>query len=539
MPPWLNLKCQTLLPVSVLFFQISLLELIGTSNFIQIGYFYQLQISISPAIASFLWSSVMSTLACVSAFDIEYAGPPPHHLAFVLPQTHSCSSFQHNSLLAAEKSRCFLNSARLSIAVAVATTKSVILAQLQGAVTGNDNGEKGTSPEMEQLNGMKRKRGRPKGSKNKKKVEKPEPTKENNSSHSSIYDDEDSFDDDDDDDSEFTLRAPNGLPSGPPDLLQELLPIMAQQEISQLQDDNKDEKAMRELLSEAMTGIFKRSSESPRLDNLRPYKLRQKPIVCDACDGSGMVTCSYCKGEGMVDFGVDAHKFYKEFGASDMTLPKRVMGNTYLCPFCGCLTEERCEKCLGSGELEVDGQERQPYAAREDYRNHVWSEINMEQVLAEQEGEIEYGYDGLIVVRAKTRKGKGGRKPKKKPEEEKVESGVKGAVLETTDPLQKKKRGRPPKKTKEAATSQPVGDSPLISDTRSLVTSKDAKVREVKQHAHGPSTDFVNTTDYRVGRRLRGRKTILSDPFENGYIVSSNSSLESNENGDNDNGDAE
>lgn len=392
---------------------------------------------------------------------------------------------------------------------------------------------------------VKRKRGRPKGSKNRSKGEKikssAKKTWTSEKRWSGGDSDENDFESVDDDDSEYTMRAPNGLNSGPRDFLQELLPMMAQQEMRELQDESEDDKALRGLLSDAMTEMMQRGSESRRLDNLRPFKNRAKPVACDACNSTGMVTCSYCKGEGMVDFGEDAHKFYKEFRGTRMQLTKKVMGNVYLCPYCGGLMEERCEKCLGLGDLVDEDQEREPYAAREDYRTNVWSQLNIEKILSEREGEIEYGKDGIIVVRAKTRKGKGGRKPKKGQKEYDAEElGDASLEMEGVQEAPKKKRGRPRKQKAEADDGgQETSDGTMANDSKPVVTTRDSKVRAVKEQKQGPSTDFVNTTDYRVGRRLRRRKTILAESnSERSEWSSTYESDDDNNNGDdeNDNG---
>lgn len=174
----------------------------------------------------------------------------------------------------------------------------------------------------------KPKRGRPKGSKNKPKLSK----------------------------GYNRMVAPNGLPTtGNEDLLQELLPLLAKEELKELAGESEHDIRVRTHLRNLMTQISSRHRLSAvNLKNLKPFKIAsESKVLCDACHGTGMVKCEYCEGEGFVDFGEGCKKFYEDFEEGEMVLPDRVdiIGNVHHCPLCGGWTKERCVKCTGFGHL--------------------------------------------------------------------------------------------------------------------------------------------------------------------------------------------
>lgn len=345
----------------------------------------------------------------------------------------------------------------------------------------------------------KRKRGRPKGSKNRK-ILLPDP--DENPYVEPI------------DWSDGSLRAPNGLPgSGPADFLQELVPILAAQEMNKYKTPDPDEEAVRDLIRETMTHISSNHRTSARLENLRPYSSRPDPIQCDACKGEGMTVCSFCAGEGFCDFGEGAHLFHERFDKDEMILPKHVMGNMYHCPYCGGLQQERCVKCLGVGVLQDENAERLAGAARKPIKDDMWRALDMDEILDEDPDRIEVGLDGLVIMRAKTRKRSG----KKASVLKDSRSGAAAKDGMTADAVgdseadqpvvEKPKRGRPRKK-RAIPNLELINTDGEVGDDGVEATIKRGKVRATSKRVNGPSTDFLNITDYQLGRKLQKQKII-------------------------------
>lgn len=303
----------------------------------------------------------------------------------------------------------------------------------------------------------------------------------------------------------------NGLPdSGPADYLDELLPLLAEDErrAAARRDLQGEEKQFYEEVTLACDLFASMHRSSDKLDNLRPFALREKREVdCATCGGKGMVRCAYCKGDGFVDLGENGEKFEAVFENNVLTMPKKVMGSTYHCPLCGGLTEERCEQCFGTGK-ESDG-DRVSFEAKKAHSGVATEEFDLDAFLKAEEGRVEVGLDGLIIVRAK-RAGRSGRKPKKSKVEAKQKEEEQGGERV------KKRRGRPPKTKSTKVEMQPrkkldltrAAPSPKVAEGsgstgRRFVIPTDGRWRE--------STDFVNTTSYKVGRTLRSEETKLDD----------------------------
>lgn len=298
-----------------------------------------------------------------------------------------------------------------------------------------------------------------------------------------------------------SLRAPNGISDGPQDLMQELLPLLAKEEQEEQREQLEDETDMRVRVDACWDQFASLHRSTTRLDNLRPFRLRDEAEEkCADCKGTGMTTCEYCKGEGFVDLGEKAERFQPEFGDNLLSMPKRVTGNIYHCPLCGGLQEERCVKCFGSG-VSPKRKERQEGEAAEVVGDRAWQTFNIDELLRKEADRIEIGLDGTIILRVHKPK-RTGRRRRKVTEESKVVAGGGKQMIDVKKPAVKRKRGRP-RKTPISEDSITVENVDVAEEdmSQSLATPKGVIVpggRSVRK-----STDFVNTTDYKVGQRLR------------------------------------
>lgn len=445
-------------------------------------------------------------------------------------------------------------------------------AKLAGAPSNAPKPRKARTPdEQSTLPPVMRKRGRPKGSKNKSKPHASQQANNANPTKPSAVPDDDQVasqsadtyllgrklqreratriqamaDDDsplpprpeDIDLSNVQLHAPNGLPEeGNEDLIQELLPILAWEENERNRVPSKQEADMKEHLRNRFMERSSIHRENDRLNNLKPFKTRKESeITCDTCSGTGMVTCPYCKGEGFVDLGPNGEKFKPKFRNNTFTMPKHVMGNIYHCPLCGGLQRERCEYCLGSGDLTKE-DELLPGSSSVPRGNAAYKPFDMDEFIAENAERIEIGLDGLVIMRAKKR-------TRKKS----------STSSKSTTP---KRRGRPPKvKPSDDLDGDVLGDSLSDDDVspggfpwgpedqdksyidrpgeEALITSKG--IPGINRPL-SRTTDFVNTTDYQVGQKLRSQKTHRSpapnvDSMSNEQSGSNDSRESANEEG--------
>ena len=322
------------------------------------------------------------------------------------------------------------------------------------------------------------------------------------------------------------LSAPNGLPDadGNADLLQELLPIIAKQENEETRVVTDEEDRIKRLVSTCYTQFNSIHRFSDRLNNLKPYTLqKESEQECEACDGTGMTECEYCKGEGYVDLGENGEKFNPEYGNNVFTMPKHVTGNIYHCPLCGGLQQERCVSCFGTGAVR-DGKEVAKGGSKRMKEERAWKVFDMNELIEREKDRIEIGLDGTIIMRAKRR----GKNKKSK--------------MNADKPVPRKRRGRPPKSTGKsdarAGTADKDGaevakvankgtdvtsdlqrstaDTPgsaAIDIDESVIPSAPAVVVPPGRSV-GLTTDFVNTTDYQVGRRLSRQSAMLGNDFQ-------------------------
>lgn len=298
---------------------------------------------------------------------------------------------------------------------------------------------------------------------------------------------------DDEDEDPNALRAPNGLPEhGGPDLLQELLPILAREEQEATRTVSPEEAEAREALQIAYDQLSSMHRSGDRLGNLRPFQLRDEGVSdCLTCDGDGMVVCSYCKGDGFVDLGEGGKDFTGFIDGMEVELPKHVMGTTFHCPLCGGLRKERCVKCLGTGTLR---ERKKPAGAASEEDFHAWKAFDLEKLLEKEADRIEIGLDGAIILRARRRK----RKSRKVDEKEKKS---KDEGREHSDVTVAKGKGKGKPKTRG---SRKAGDAIKEDGSNSTDESVVApRVMFPRARSVARSTDFVHTTDYKVGRHLQ------------------------------------
>lgn len=297
-------------------------------------------------------------------------------------------------------------------------------------------------------------------------------------------------------------RAPNGLAGNgkgtePDDYLQELLPLLAKAEREEEEKRTRSgkEKEMYDKICTAVDLFASMHRSSDKLRNLRPFKLREeKEEVCESCGGKGMTTCPYCKGEGFVDLGENGEKFQPEFENNILTMPRKVMGSIYHCPLCGGLREERCVTCFGSGKVRTGGEEVEKYEAERSLEDVEIEAFDFDSLLEKAKDRIEVGADGVIVMRAKKvkRTGRRGKKDKSTGEAD----------------SKKRRKGRPSKTTAEGKLEEEgiVGNeadlSKLAAEVKNATSTRKRRPLRKVEKMVGKSTDFVNTTDYKVGRRL-------------------------------------
>lgn len=367
----------------------------------------------------------------------------------------------------------------------------------------------------------KRKPGRPKGSKNK------------NSKRKSFEDIANSTGENDTDWSGAQLHAPNGITgSNTPDLLQELLPILAKQEMENNRTVSEKEKSVKELLESCANYVSSGHRTSDREDNLKPFKAREEGVeICDSCKGSGMVVCDHCNGEGFVDLGKNGEKFNPVIGDCEVAMPKHVMGNIYHCPLCGGLQRERCVSCLGTGE-KMSQPDNGTADSRPPSQSRAWEHFDSDRFLRENADRVEIGVDGTIIMRAKKRKKRS--KKSKSPETVPVEvtGGVEGQELAPTteysvednevestsfgigldglnDYLSKMFVDKnsvvefPTKPVSVPDFSKGSGEARRSPQKKAELFAAAQRLRAARNRSMMRSTDFVNTTDYQMGQRLR------------------------------------
>ncbi len=180
---------------------------------------------------------------------------------------------------------------------------------------------------------LKRKRGRPKGSKNKPKNNAVQLDKDTGNGHCNDVENGNGYE------ASFAANFHHLLPllSGPP-----LVP----------DDDavDDDTRAMRNLVGTLSDRMVSTHRRIPQDGNLRPFSKRGAALrVCATCSGLGEVRCGYCEGVGFLDLGENGEKFVDTFDGWTLAPPERAVGNYFHCPLCGGRCKTRCEICFGAG----------------------------------------------------------------------------------------------------------------------------------------------------------------------------------------------
>jgi hypothetical protein len=208
------------------------------------------------------------------------------------------------------------------------------------------------------------------------------------------------------------LSLPNGLTGKghPPNFLDELLPRIAKRDakesvsgLANIDEENR-QRAILQIVRNMHLSNFRRSES---FKHLKPFQLKADTLQkCPTCDGTGMMQCDCCKGAGIMDEAITGPPgtLYKYEGGEAIVPEFSGLIGEVVCPFCGGMTLERCLKCLGSGEIHVEGMENQPAGAAQHPGTdvaHEWA--SREDFLQKYADRIEIGVDGTTILRKKKR----------------------------------------------------------------------------------------------------------------------------------------
>lgn len=150
----------------------------------------------------------------------------------------------------------------------------------------------------------------------------------------------------------------------------------------------------------------------------------------------------------------------------------------------------------GADEDESDDEPQQP--SRKEQGSAVrWELFDEDAFIEKNKEQIEESEDGTLIVRKKKRS----RAQKAKPKQHDVEKAVEKAV---SLPPGKRKRGRP-RRGESLDDTEPLGD-PDYSKRPTMPPI--GPYRRVTKPKVGQTTDFINTTNYRISRKLKGSKKV-------------------------------
>lgn len=222
--------------------------------------------------------------------------------------------------------------------------------------------------------------------------------------------------------------------------------------------------------------------------NLRPFRARAAAAKdCTTCKGVGETKCRYCQGLGFLELDPN-HQFNPEFEGWILEPPTHAVGDFYHCPLCGGRCVTRCEECAGTGlrdglrlllegKSPVLGDEKIPFAATSGATVPATEPFDMDAFIDEHRDRIEWTPEGILILRAQRR-----RTRRRQPAKDK-------SHLPDAAPV--RKRGRPRRRP----------DTTPVTDTSASARRKTSR----------RSTDFLNTTDFQVGRRLSSASDDTTD----------------------------
>ncbi|GJQ09996.1 hypothetical protein GpartN1_g1787.t1 [Galdieria partita] len=173
-------------------------------------------------------------------------------------------------------------------------------------------------------------------------------------------------------------------------------PLLEENEVTELPTD---ENSWRHAVEYALEEIHSQVKYSKsQFSWMKPFTNTSKnSLLCERCEGIGMMTCEYCHGQGFVRFG-PGNNFRIRYRQIEVVLPRRVWGDLYYCPVCGGLRRERCISCCGSGivqnttsipteEERLESLKKQQVPKRGKHRIYFLRDINkeMEEKLQQHE----------------------------------------------------------------------------------------------------------------------------------------------------------
>lgn len=306
-----------------------------------------------------------------------------------------------------------------------------------------------------------------------------------------------------------------------------LLPILAEEarQAEAAAKETEEQQALREFIGTLIDRYLSTYRRTAQDENLRPFREREQAAQrCGTCGGEGEVKCEYCGGWGFLQFGGNSgREFEAEFQGWTLEPPKHVVGNYYHCPLCGGRCKTRCEECAGTGSKDglrlllegkstefVDGVAPR-YAAKGGCAATATEAFDFDAFVEEHKENVEWTHDGLLILRAGKRRGGAlgakhstvggpqaqdvaGPQPEPPPQSTAEKAGVGYRT--------RRKRGRP---RKEDAARPSLGSERRGTEGAS---SGDARRRA---RSNRRSTDFLNTTDFQMGQKLSSPRDDTSE----------------------------
>jgi hypothetical protein len=308
---------------------------------------------------------------------------------------------------------------------------------------------------------------------------------------------------------ELLVTAKDGMRDGEQahDFLQAVLPLVSKREVAASAETDED--ARRRALLSTLRNVHASGFRWPgKYKSLLPISRRDAArSTCDRCDGDGMAPCEFCSGDGFVDIALTGPPgtLVKFAGGEAVVSHLCDMEDSVLCPFCGGMCRERCVECLGFGKVAEPGASDEG-AAGDDVGEQAWGWADRDTFLAEHANRIvDVGVDGTTILRRK-------RARRKKESAASAVDETPIAETDTTIGPVKMQRGRPRKGqtmeelypmtvTTQVASNQFEG---MVAGSPALAKSSRG-VERISRGKMSRSTDFINTTDFQVGSWLSGK----------------------------------